>query len=199
MAATVRKFRPVVISGPSGTGKSTILKRLFAEFPDKFSFSVSHTTRGPRAGEVDGREYYFTSKEAFLNLVDEGGFIEYAQFGGNYYGTSTMAVKNISEKGRVCILDIEMEGVKQVKKTDLNARFLFLAPPSIEELERRLRGRGTETEDSLSKRLAQASNELEYAKQPGAHDKIVVNDDFDIAYKSVRDWIVDNGNFGATL
>ncbi|EAS31718.3 guanylate kinase [Coccidioides immitis RS] len=195
----VRKFRPVVISGPSGTGKSTILKRLFAEFPDKFSFSVSHTTRGPRAGEVDGREYYFTSKEAFLNLVDEGGFIEYAQFGGNYYGTSTMAVKNISEKGRVCILDIEMEGVKQVKKTDLNARFLFLAPPSIEELERRLRGRGTETEDSLSKRLAQASNELEYAKQPGAHDKIVVNDDFDIAYKSVRDWIVDNGNFGATL
>ncbi|EFW23373.1 guanylate kinase [Coccidioides posadasii str. Silveira] len=167
----VRKFRPVVISGPSGTGKSTILKRLFAEFPDKFSFSVSQ----------------------------EGGFIEYAQFGGNYYGTSTMAVKNISEKGRVCILDIEMEGVKQVKKTDLNARFLFLAPPSIEELERRLRGRGTETEDSLSKRLAQASNELEYAKQPGAHDKIVVNDDFDIAYKSVRDWIVDNGNFGATL
>nr|KMM68239.1 guanylate kinase [Coccidioides posadasii RMSCC 3488] len=193
----VRKFRPVVISGPSGTGKSTILKRLFAEFPDKFSFSIP-----PEAlvlAKSMGREYYFTSKEAFLNLVDEGGFIEYAQFGGNYYGTSTMAVKNISEKGRVCILDIEMEGVKQVKKTDLNARFLFLAPPSIEELERRLRGRGTETEDSLSKRLAQASNELEYAKQPGAHDKIVVNDDFDIAYKSVRDWIVDNGNFGATL
>ncbi|WEW55638.1 guanylate kinase [Emydomyces testavorans] len=219
MAAAASKFRPVVVSGPSGTGKSTILKRLFAEYPDKFSFSVSpagdkktgdrtektkyndfapiDTTRAPRPGEQDGREYSFTNKDAFLKLVDEGGFIEYAQFGGNYYGTSTKAVKDIAERGKVCILDIEMEGVKQVKKTDLNARFLFLAPPSMEELERRLRGRGTETEDSLNKRLAQAKKELEYAQQPGAHDKIVVNDDLETAYKGVRDWIVDNGNFGA--
>ncbi|KAI2085496.1 guanylate kinase [Ophidiomyces ophidiicola] len=90
-----------------------------------------------------------------------------------------------------------MEGVKQVKRSDLNARFIFLAPPSMEELERRLRGRGTETEDSLSKRLAQAKNELEFAKEPGAHDKIVVNDDLETAYQSVKDWIVDNGSFGA--
>lgn len=91
-----------------------------------------------------------------------------------------------------------LQGVKQVKRTDLNARFLFLAPPSLEELERRLRGRGTETEDSMNKRLAQAKNELEYAKQPGAHDKIVVNDDLDRAYAEMRDWIVDGGKFGAT-
>ncbi|KAI1935544.1 guanylate kinase [Ophidiomyces ophidiicola] len=193
----VRKFRPVVISGPSGTGKSTILKRLFTEYPDRFSFSVSHTTRSPRGGEQDGREYYFTNKDSFLQLVDEKGFIEHAQFGGNYYGTSIKAVKDIGDLGRVCILDIEMEGVKQVKKSDLNARFIFLAPPSMEELERRLRGRGTETEDSLSKRLAQAKNELEFAKEPGAHDKIVVNDDLETAYQSVKDWIVDNGSFGA--
>ncbi|KAI1905742.1 guanylate kinase [Ophidiomyces ophidiicola] len=208
----VRKFRPVVISGPSGTGKSTILKRLFTEYPDRFSFSVSHTTRSPRGGEQDGREYYFTNKDSFLQLVDEKGFIEHAQFGGNYYGTSIKAVKDIGDLGRVCILDIEMErdmskmtltndwigqGVKQVKRSDLNARFIFLAPPSMEELERRLRGRGTETEDSLSKRLAQAKNELEFAKEPGAHDKIVVNDDLETAYQSVKDWIVDNGSFGA--
>lgn len=92
-----------------------------------------------------------------------------------------------------------MQGVKQVKRTDLNARFLFLAPPSLEELEKRLRGRGTESEDSLNKRLAQAKNELEYAKQPGAHDKIVVNDDLDKAYAEMKTWIVDGGKFGAQL
>ncbi|KAL1967504.1 hypothetical protein VTN77DRAFT_3019 [Rasamsonia byssochlamydoides] len=196
--SSVQKYRPVVVSGPSGTGKSTLLKRLFAEFPDTFGFSVSHTTRAPRPGEENGREYYFTTKEEFLDLVSKNGFIEHAQFGGNYYGTSVKAVKDIAEKGKICILDIEMEGVKQVKRTDLNARFLFLAPPSLEELERRLRGRGTESEDSLNKRLAQAKNELEYAKQPGAHDKIVVNDDLEKAYTEMRDWIVDGGKFGAS-
>ncbi|PYI35068.1 guanylate kinase [Aspergillus indologenus CBS 114.80] len=196
-ARAVQKFRPVVVSGPSGTGKSTLLKRLFADYPNTFGFSISHTTRSPRAGEQDGREYYFTTKEDFLDLVSKNGFIEHAQFGGNHYGTSVQAVKNIAEQGRICILDIEMEGVKQVKRTDLNARFLFLAPPSVEELERRLRGRNTETEESLKKRLAQARNELEYAKEPGAHDKIVVNDDLEKAYAELRDFIVDGDNFGA--
>jgi guanylate kinase len=92
---------------------------------------------------------------------------------------------------------INQQGVKQVKRTDLNARFLFLAPPSLAELERRLRGRGTESADSLSKRLAQAENELEYARQPGAHDKVVVNDDLDRAYVQLKDWIIDGGNFGS--
>ncbi|KAH8425682.1 guanylate kinase [Aspergillus melleus] len=193
----VHKFRPVVVSGPSGTGKSTLLKRLFAEYPDTFGFSVSHTTRAPRPGEQNGREYHFTTKEDFLDLVARNGFIEHAQFGGNHYGTSVQAVKDIAERSRICILDIEMEGVKQVKRTDLNARFLFLAPPSVEELEKRLRGRGTETEESLNKRLAQATNELEFSKQPGAHDKIVVNDDLEKAYVDLRDWIVDGGRFGA--
>lgn len=89
--------------------------------------------------------------------------------------------------------------MKQVKRTDLSARFLFLAPPSVEELERRLRGRGTETEESLQKRLTQAKNELEYSKQPGAHDKVVVNDDLETAYKQLRDYIIDDGKFGATI
>ncbi|KAB8267284.1 P-loop containing nucleoside triphosphate hydrolase protein [Aspergillus minisclerotigenes] len=196
-AGSLQKFRPVVVSGPSGAGKSTLLKRLFADYPDTFGFSVSHTTRAPRPGEQHGREYYFTTKADFLDLVSKNGFIEHAQFGGNHYGTSVQAVKDIAKKGRICILDIEMEGVKQVKRTDLNARFMFLAPPSVEELERRLRGRGTESEESLSKRLAQAKNELEYAKEPGAHNKIVVNDDLEKAYTELRDWIVDDGRFGA--
>ncbi|KAJ5359887.1 hypothetical protein N7517_009078 [Penicillium concentricum] len=190
-------YRPIVISGPSGTGKSTLLKRLFAEYPDTFGFSISETTRSPRPGEQHGREYNFVTKDAFLELVANNGFIEHAQFGGNFYGTSVQAVKNIAEKKRICILDIEMEGVKQVKRTDLNARFLFLAPPSLEVLEQRLRGRGTETEESLEKRLSQARNELEYAKQPAAHDKIVVNDDLEKAYIELRDWVVDGGKFGA--
>jgi hypothetical protein len=101
--------QPIVISGPSGAGKSTILKRLFDEFPGKFGFSISHTTRGPRGNEQDGKEYYFVTKEEFLDLVEKKGFVEHAQFGGNYYGTSIKAVNDIAERGQVCILDIEME------------------------------------------------------------------------------------------
>ncbi|KAI4261626.1 MAG: hypothetical protein L6R42_003177 [Xanthoria sp. 1 TBL-2021] len=188
--------RPVVISGPSGTGKSTILKRLFAAHPNTFGFSVSHTTRAPRSGERDGIEYNFTTKESFLKLVDEGGFIEHAQFGGNYYGTSVKAVKDVAEAGRICVLDIEMEGVKQVKRTELHARFLFLSPPSVEVLEQRLRGRGTEDEESLKKRLDQAAKEMAFSKEEGVHDKIVINDDLEKAYQEVDEWIVDNGKFG---
>lgn len=154
------------------------------------------TTRSPRPGEKDGVEYNFTTKESFLALVANGGFIEHAQFGGNYYGTSIQAVKDIASKGRICILDIEMEGVKQVKKTDLNARFLFLSPPSLEVLEQRLRGRGTETEDGLQKRLRQAEQEMAYAKEPGVHERVVVNDDLDTAYREMEEWIVDGGRYG---
>lgn len=107
--AALHSHTPIVISGPSGAGKSTILKRLFDDYPDKFGFSISHTTRGPRGSEKDAVEYYFVTKEEFLDLVDKKGFVEHAQFGGNHYGTSVKAVNDIAEKGRVCILDIEME------------------------------------------------------------------------------------------
>ncbi|OCK94071.1 guanylate kinase [Cenococcum geophilum 1.58] len=191
--AALVSHRPIVISGPSGAGKSTILKRLFAEFPDKFGFSVSHTTRAPRAGEEDGREYHFTTKEKFLELVEQGGFIEHAQFGGNHYGTSIRAVEEIAERGRVCILDIEMEGVKQVAShpTFPRPRFLFLTPPSMEALEARLRGRASDSEDAIQKRLKQAKVEMEFANSGDApHDKVVVNEDLDTAYREVREFIV---------
>lgn len=102
-------MRPLVISGPSGSGKSTLITRLRSAYPNRFALSVSHTTRAPRAGEQDGREYNFTDKERFQKLKDANGFIETAQFGSNFYGTSVQAVKDVAEAGRVCILDIEME------------------------------------------------------------------------------------------
>ncbi|QPG76479.1 guanylate kinase [Brettanomyces nanus] len=181
--------RPIVVSGPSGTGKSTLLKRLFAEYPGKFGFSVSNTTRKPRPGEKDGVDYNFVSVDQFKQLVADGAFIEWAQFSGNYYGTTIAAVKKVSEGlKRTCVLDIDMQGVKSVKKTDLNARFVFVAPPSLEELKKRLEGRGTETAESLSKRLSAAEAELEFAKT-GAHDKVIVNDNLESAYKELNEFI----------
>lgn len=103
------KPQPIVISGPSGAGKSTLLKRLLEKYPDRFGFSVSHTTRAPRVGEQHGREYHFTERDEFIQLVEDGSFVEHAQFGSNLYGTSVKAVKDVAEQGRVCILDIEME------------------------------------------------------------------------------------------
>ncbi|KAI1796583.1 guanylate kinase [Ganoderma leucocontextum] len=175
-------LRPLVISGPSGVGKSTLLKRLFADHPDKFGFSVSHTTRSPRVGEVDGKDYHFVPQEKFKELISQAAFIEHAQFSGNFYGTSFMAVREIEKLGRRCLLDIEAQGVRQVKATDLDPVYLFVSPPSLAELRARLQGRGTETEAAVAKRLATALKEIEYAKE-GAHDLVIVNDDLDRAYE----------------
>lgn len=129
--------------------------------------------------------------ESFKNLIDNNGFIEWAQFSGNFYGTSIAAVKDVREKqNKTCILDIDMQGVKSVKKTNLNARFLFLSPPSLETLRERLQGRGTETQESLEKRLKQAELEMEYSKEEGAHDKIIINDDLERAYKEFKDFML---------
>lgn len=165
------------------------MKKLFAEFPDKFGFSVSNTTRQPRQGELDGKDYHFTTVEDFKTLIDEKAFLEWAQFSGNYYGTSIKAVQDVAKLGRTCILDIDMQGVKSVKQANLNARYLFLSPPSIETLRERLEHRGTETKESLEKRIAAAAAEMEYA-QTGAHDQIIVNDDLDKAYDELRAFVL---------
>lgn len=180
----------IVVSGPSGAGKSTLIKRLFAQYPDTFGFSVSHTTRTPREAEVDGVHYHFVPKETFIDLISQNAFIEHAQFSSNYYGTSKKAVEDVASKGRVCILDIEMEGTKQVKLSTLPAKFIFIQPPSIEALRARLEGRGTESASSLQKRLDQAAKELEYAALPGSHDKIIVNDDLERCYDEFHSYIM---------
>ncbi|CCE78294.1 Piso0_000914 [Millerozyma farinosa CBS 7064] len=181
--------RPIVISGPSGSGKSTLLKKLFAEYPNKFGFSVSNTTRKPRPGEVDGTDYHFTTVDEFKKAIDEGKFIEWTQFSGNYYGTSYKAVEDVSKQGKKCLLDIDMYGVKAVKASHLNARYLFLRPPSIETLKERLENRGTETPESIQKRLSAATAEIEYA-ETGAHDRVIVNDDLERAYSEFKDFIL---------
>ncbi|KAI5809598.1 guanylate kinase [Peziza echinospora] len=180
----------VVVSGPSGAGKSTLLTRLFAEHPDTFGFSISHTTRPPRAGEADGIHYHFTTPDTFHRLVSENKFIEHATFSKNSYGTTKKAVADVNAQGRVCILDIEMEGVKQVKASGLPAKFIFIQPPSVEDLRKRLEGRGTETETSLQNRLDQATKELAYAAVPGNHDKVIVNDDLERCYREFHDYIM---------
>ncbi|KAG5679403.1 hypothetical protein PVAND_008971 [Polypedilum vanderplanki] len=182
-------IRPLVICGPSGSGKSTLLKRLFKEFPKTFGFSVSHTTRKPRSDEEDGVHYYFVNADDMKEAIKAGEFIETAVFSGNIYGTSKKAIERVQQDGKVCVLDIEIEGVKQVKNSHLNAIFVFIQPPSIEELERRLRARKTETEESLQKRLNTAKQELAFGLQPGNFDIIIKNHNLKQAYHELRDFV----------
>ncbi|CAM0141147.1 guanylate kinase [Umbelopsis sp. WA50703] len=181
-----------VLSGPSGSGKSTLLKKLFAEYPDTFGFSISHTTRQPRQGEENGKDYHFVDKDLMTKEVAEGKFIESATFSGNMYGTSLKAVRDVVEEGKVCILDIDMQGVQSVKKTSLQPRYIFIQPPSLETLEQRLRGRKTENEDAILKRLAASRQELEYAQQPNAYDRIIINDDLSKAYAELKNAIFES-------
>ncbi|KAF9078086.1 guanylate kinase [Rhodocollybia butyracea] len=164
-------------------GKSTLLQRLFAEFPEKFGFSVSHTTRTPRQGEEDGKHYHFVTRENFLGLKEQGAFIETAEFSGNFYGTSFQTVREVQQKGKRCILDIEAQGVRQIKETSLNPVYCFISPPSLTALRDRLQQRGTETDASVQKRLTTALKEIEYAKEPGVHDLVIINDDLERAYQ----------------
>ncbi|KAE8595484.1 hypothetical protein XENTR_v10015759 [Xenopus tropicalis] len=178
--------RPVVLSGPSGAGKSTLLKRLMNEYEGLFGFSVSHTTRKPRPGEADGKDYHFVSLDDMKKGIERGEFIEHAVFSGNMYGTSTAAVQAVQARNQICILDIDMQGVKSIKKTSLNPIYISIHPPSVPILEKRLRDRNTESEESLQKRLNAAIADLEISKEPGLFDAIIVNDDLEEAYAHLK-------------
>ncbi|KAJ8673507.1 hypothetical protein QAD02_004769, partial [Eretmocerus hayati] len=186
--------RPIVFCGPSGSGKSTLIKLLFEEFPDKFGFSVSHTTRKPRPGEEHGKHYYFTDKDVMKKQIEDGEFLESATFSDNMYGTSKKAVEDVQRAGKICVLDIEMEGVKQIKASSLNPIFIFIKPPSVDELKKRLVNRKTETNDSLTRRLSVARTEIEFGELPGNFDIIIVNDSVDKAYKQLKDFILSEMN-----
>ncbi|CEL08204.1 hypothetical protein ASPCAL11355 [Aspergillus calidoustus] len=185
-----RDRRPIVISGPSGVGKGTLIKKLFDEHPNTFAFTVSHTTRKPRIGEVEGRDYFFVTPSTFDNLISQEAFVEHATFSGNQYGTSKQTIMDEMAKGLVVVLDIEMQGVKQMKANpSIDARYVFIKPPSFETLEQRLRGRGTEKDEDIQKRLAQAKAEIEYADTEGVYDKIIVNDDLERAFKELEEFV----------
>ena len=185
--------KPVVFCGPSGVGKGTLIEMLMKRFPnDQFGFSVSHTTRKPREGEVDGKHYNFTSVETIKKEIDDGKFVEYAEVHGNYYGTSVAAVETVQKQNQICILDIDIQGVMKVKKSSLEPLYFFITPPSLEELEKRLRGRGTETEESIKKRLANSAKEMEYGHAAGNFDRIFVNADLKEAFEELASAIKDN-------
>ncbi|KAL1129926.1 hypothetical protein AAG570_012870 [Ranatra chinensis] len=168
------EYKILVVCGPSGSGKSSLINRLFNEYPQKFGFSVSHTSRAPRPGEVNGQHYHFTTKEKIEDGIKQGLFLETAMFSGNFYGTSIEAVQEVCKSGKVCVLDIEIEGVKQVKQKKLDLVLVFVKPPSMEELEKRLRGRGTESEESLQRRLTTAKREMEYGNDFHQFDSSII-------------------------
>jgi guanylate kinase len=180
--------RPLVLCGPSGSGKSTLLKKMMEDFPDRFGFSISHTTRKPRPGEVHGQHYHFTTMDEMRQAVADGKFIESATFCGNMYGTSKAAVDAVAQQGKVCVLDIDVQGVKQIKNTELNPLYVFIKPPSLEELKSRLTGRKTESEESLTHRLKVASEELEYGTEDN-FDFIVINDNLEGAYNQLKTFL----------
>ncbi|XP_076133711.1 uncharacterized protein LOC143115782 [Alosa pseudoharengus] len=183
--------RPVVLSGPSGAGKSTLLKRLMKDYEGVFGFSVSYTTRNPRPGEEDGKDYHFTTREKMQEGIDNRDFIENAEFSGNMYGTSKSAIEDVQAQNLICILDVDIQGVKNIKETDLNPIYISIQPPSMEILEKRLRDRQTETDDSLEKRLDAARTDMELSKEPGLFDLVIINDDLEEAYEKLKSALME--------
>merc|ERR1719273_2282448 len=183
--------KPLVICGPSGCGKSTIVNKISEEFPDCFGLCCSHTTRKPRESEVDGQNYFFVAKDEFLDAKERGEFIETAEFAGNLYGTSRGSINRVKMAGRICVLDIEMHGVHQIKKTPgLDPHYVFIKPPSLEALEVRLRDRKTETEESIKKRLERAVEELEYGAKAENFDLVITNDTLENAAAELREFMI---------
>ena len=170
-----------VISGFSGAGKGTIMKQLIEKYP--YFLSISATTRKPREGEVNGREYYFHTREEFEHMIEQCELIEWAEYVGNYYGTPKQAVKDQLAEGKDVLLEIEMQGGMLVKKQFPDAMLVFVTPPSAEILKDRLTGRGTESAEEIERRLHRASEEADFMKQ---YDYILVNDSLEAAVEDLH-------------
>ena len=176
------KGKTFIIAGPSGVGKGTIIKKLF-ESRENLYFSVSATTRAPRPGEMDGVDYHFLSRERFLDWIDRNAFLEHAEFVGNLYGTPKKYVDEAMESGKDVILDIEVQGAEQVHRQRPDVVRIFIAPPSWEELERRLVGRGTEDLEKVRERLARSREDILLARY---YDYLVINNDLDQAVEEIQ-------------
>ncbi|MBR3357045.1 MAG: guanylate kinase [Solobacterium sp.] len=173
----------IVISGPSGVGKGTVIKK-FVDDPElKLAFSVSMTTRGKRAGEVDGENYHFVTKEEFERARENGELLECAEFVGNWYGTPLSEVERLRNEGRNVLLEIEVNGCRQVRNRVPDALTIFIVPPDMNELEKRIRGRATEPEEIVQERLAKAQKEMEMIDQ---YKYVICNDDADLAADIIR-------------
>ena len=179
-----------VISGSAGVGKGTVLKKFMERHPD-FMLSISCTTRKPRVGEVDGVNYFFVTPEEFQNSIDNDKFLEWAEFAGNRYGTKKKFIKQCLDEGKNVILEIDTQGAFQVKKQMPEAVLIFICPPSLEALENRLRGRHTENEDAIQKRLHEVKIEIERAKD---FDYRVINDEVERAITELEKVIDEEHN-----
>ena len=164
----------IILSGPSGVGKGTVRKELFKHEELDLAYSISMTTREPRAGEVEGSDYFFVKKEQFENNIKEGKLLEWAQFVGNYYGTPKDYVDKLLDEGKNVMLEIEVKGAEQVMEKCPEALTIFIVPPSFEELERRIRGRRSEEEEVVQQRLSKARGEMELTSR---YKYVVVNND----------------------
>ena len=169
----------LIVSAPSGCGKGTLLSKFLDEHENVW-LSISATTRAPRAGEKYGINYFFTDKKTFEEEIKNGEFLEFAEYGGNYYGTPKSKIEEHLKAGELVILEIEVQGALQVMKKCQGCKSLFIAPPSLEELENRLRGRNTEGEEAISARMRAAGRELDMMDN---YDKIIINDDLNQAYE----------------
>lgn len=176
------KGRLIVLTGPSGVGKGTLLRSLLLKHPDLY-LSVSVTTRSPRPGEVDGKNYYFVTRSQFERMVAQGEFLEWAEFAGNCYGTPRKPVEEKIREGKLVILEIELEGARQIRKSFPSALQIFIAPPSMLELESRIRGRAQDSDAAIVSRLERAHEEVNAANE---FDVQIVNDDFDRALVEIE-------------
>ena len=171
-----------VLTGPSGVGKGTIVRKILDNHSDVW-LSISATTRQPRSGEIDGEHYFFLEKKDFQKIIDNEGFLEWAAFSNNFYGTPKKIVKEKIEEGTNVLLEIELEGARQIRKSFPEALQIFIAPPDLSELEKRIRGRGTESEDAIRNRLDIANKEL-FAKKE--FDAVVINKDINQAFEDIE-------------
>ncbi|MFK0734969.1 MAG: guanylate kinase [Gloeotrichia echinulata GP01] len=174
--------RLIVLTGPSGVGKGTLLRSLLQRHPELY-YSVSATTRSPRPGEVNGKHYYFIARSKFEQLVAQGEFLEWAEFAGNYYGTPREAVLNQVQSGKLVVLEIELEGARQIRTSFTDALTIFILPPSFNELEKRIRGRGQDSEEAIARRLILAQEEINAANEFNLQ---IVNDDFETALNTIE-------------
>lgn len=174
--------RLIVLTGPSGVGKGTLMRSLLKRHPELY-YSVSVTTRSPRPGEIDGKDYYFISRSKFEQLLAEGEFLEWAEFAGNYYGTPREAVLNQIHFGKFVVLEIELKGARQIRASFPSALSIFILPPSFDELEKRIRDRAHDSEEAIARRLLRAQEEIQAADE---FDIQVVNDDFETALNDIE-------------
>ncbi|MCH6268933.1 MULTISPECIES: guanylate kinase [Neobacillus] len=177
----------IVLSGPSGVGKGTVRKEIFSQPDTAFEYSISVTTRKPRAGEVDGVDYFFRTREEFEEMIRHGKLLEYAEFVGNYYGTPVDYVRQTLDEGKDVFLEIEVKGARQVREKFPEGLFIFLMPPSLSELKNRIVTRGTETEDIIHNRMLTAREEIEMME---LYDYVVENDQVELACERIKAIVV---------